>query len=124
MQVEDGAHEAMKEGIGALPGPDVPAPLPLPSLGSPSSKSSFGMVGNPLPTSSAMSFGLGEQGSSVMSTGLDDCDEEETKDLSWKVKRAENLLKVGLQTLMPMEGHKEDCHLGLEVKPHTPQKKS
>ena len=104
LNVDAVAHDAMRQGLASLPGSADSAPLPLPAVGSPGKASS---IGTGLPTVSALPIGLGES-CSVATMGVEDCDEEELKDLALQLKRSENLIKVGLQTLTPLQSHDED----------------
>ena len=114
MDVDANGHDCMKEALSTLPAQEV-APA-LTSLHSPSSASAAGssLVGNPFMPPIADQL-------SVVSTSLEDGDLEE---LGLKVKRADNLIKIGLQHLMPMQNHSEDSNLYLLKNPTPPQGKT
>ena len=102
LEVDEEGYEAMKEPLTSLTGPDTVKALP--SVGSPSHASNIGV-----PTSGAC-LGLGDNASviSMSSQVVEDYSEEGLEALVLKLKKCENLTKVGLSQLPLMKGHSED----------------
>ena len=104
LQVDEEAYEIFKEPLGNITGESS-----LPAIGSPTSSCHGSLAAMPIsgcPTSSLAAIGFGEASSTA--SGLDECDEEEVKDLGLKIKRCENLLKVGLSVLTPMKDESQE----------------